>query len=111
VSQVEQELCTLPGHTSPHPVFPSFLCSILSTIVCPFVFILLATKPPAFTITARRLEKPVIKPNSHQYKLTVIVFDIPGHRLFNPVDIKKGETDKRSSLSYRSPTNVLMPFT
>jgi hypothetical protein len=27
----------------------------------------------------------VINPNSNEYKLTAIVMDIPGHRLFTPV--------------------------
>jgi hypothetical protein len=40
----------------------------------------------------------VINPNSNEYKLTAIVMDIPGHRLFTPVGIKKDEIDKRSFL-------------
>ena len=40
----------------------------------------------------------VTKPNSNEYKLTAIVLDIAGHRLFKPVDIKKDEIDKRSFL-------------
>jgi hypothetical protein len=35
---------------------------------------------------------------SHEYKLTAIVLDIAGHRLFKPVGIKKDEIDKRSFL-------------
>ena len=37
-------------------------------------------------------------PNSNEYKLTAIVLDIAGHRLFKPVGIKKNEIDKRSLL-------------
>jgi hypothetical protein len=33
-----------------------------------------------------------------EYKLTAIVLDIAGHRLFKPVGIKKDEIDKRSFL-------------
>ena len=40
----------------------------------------------------------VTKPNSNEYKLTAIVLDIAGHRLFKPVGIKKDEIDKRSFL-------------
>jgi hypothetical protein len=40
----------------------------------------------------------VINPNSNEYKLTAIVMDIAGHRLFTPVGIKKDEIDKRSFL-------------
>ena len=40
----------------------------------------------------------VINPNSNEYKLTAIVLDIAGHRLFKPVGIKKDEIDKRSFL-------------
>ena len=40
----------------------------------------------------------VTNPNSNEYKLTSIVFDIAGHRLFKPVGIKKDEIDKRSFL-------------
>jgi hypothetical protein len=35
---------------------------------------------------------------SNEYKLTAIVLDIAGHRLFEPVGIKKDENDKRSFL-------------
>jgi len=34
-----------------------------------------------------------------EYKLTAIVLDIAGHRLFKPVGIKKDEIDKRSFLN------------
>jgi hypothetical protein len=34
----------------------------------------------------------------YEYKLTAIVLDIAGHRLFTPVGIKKDEIDKRSLL-------------
>ena len=40
----------------------------------------------------------VTNPNSNEYKLTEIVLDIAGHRLFKPVGIKKDEIDKRSFL-------------
>ena len=40
----------------------------------------------------------VTNPNSNEYKLTAIVLDIAGHRLFKPVGIKKDEIDKRSFL-------------
>ena len=40
----------------------------------------------------------VTNPNSNEYKLTAIVLDIAGHRLFIPVGIKKDEIDKRSFL-------------
>jgi len=40
----------------------------------------------------------VTNPNSNEYKLTAIVLDIAGHRLFKPVGIKKVEIDKRSFL-------------
>ena len=40
----------------------------------------------------------VTNPNSNEYKLTAIVLDIAGHRLFIPVGIKKYEIDKRSFL-------------
>ena len=40
----------------------------------------------------------VINPNSNEYKITAIVLDIAGHRLFTPVGIKKDEIDKRSFL-------------
>jgi hypothetical protein len=33
----------------------------------------------------------VTNPNSNEYKLTAIVLDIAGHRLFKPVGIKKDE--------------------
>jgi hypothetical protein len=38
----------------------------------------------------------VTNPNSNEYKLTAIVLDIAGHRLFKHVSIKKVEIDKRS---------------
>jgi hypothetical protein len=41
----------------------------------------------------------VINPNSNEYKLTAIVLDIAGRRLFKPVGIKKDEIDKRSFLN------------
>ena len=44
------------------------------------------------------LEKYVTNPNSNKYKLTAIVLDIAGHRLFKPVDIKKDEIDTHSFL-------------
>ena len=34
----------------------------------------------------------------YEYKLTAIVLDIAGHRLFKPVGINKDEIDKRSFL-------------
>ena len=37
----------------------------------------------------------VTNPNSNKYKLTAVVLDIDGHRLFKPVGIKKDEIDKR----------------
>ena len=37
----------------------------------------------------------VINPNSNEYKITAIVLDTAGHRLFTPVGIKKDEIDKR----------------
>jgi hypothetical protein len=40
----------------------------------------------------------VTNPNSNEYKLTTIVFDIAGYKLFKPVSIKKDEIDKRSFL-------------
>jgi hypothetical protein len=40
----------------------------------------------------------VTNPNSIEYKLTAIVLDIVGDRLFKPVGIKKDEIDKRSFL-------------
>ena len=40
----------------------------------------------------------VTNPNSIEYKLTAIVLDIAGHRLFKLVGIKKDEIDKRSFL-------------
>jgi hypothetical protein len=40
----------------------------------------------------------VTNPISNEYKSTVIVLDITGHRLFKPVSIKKYEIDKRSFL-------------
>jgi len=40
----------------------------------------------------------VTNSNSNEYKLTAIVLDIAGHRLFKPVGIKKDEIDKRSFL-------------
>ena len=40
----------------------------------------------------------VTNPNSNEYKLTAIVLDIAGHRLFKPVGIKKDEIDKHSFL-------------
>lgn len=40
----------------------------------------------------------VTNPNSNEYKFTAIVLDIAGHRLFNPLGIKKVEIDKRSFL-------------
>jgi hypothetical protein len=40
----------------------------------------------------------VTNPNSNEYKLTAIVLDIAGHKLFKPVSIKKDEIDKRSFL-------------
>jgi hypothetical protein len=44
------------------------------------------------------LENHATNPNSNEYKLTAIVLDIAGHRLFKPVGIKKDEIDKRSFL-------------
>jgi hypothetical protein len=44
------------------------------------------------------LVKHVTNPDSNKYKLTAIVLDIAGHRLFKPVSIKKDEIDKRSFL-------------
>ena len=44
------------------------------------------------------MESPVTNPNSNQYKLTAIIFDIAHHRLFKPVGIKKDDTEKRSFL-------------
>jgi hypothetical protein len=40
----------------------------------------------------------VTNPSSNEYKLTAIVLDIVGHRLFKPVGIKKDEIDKRPFL-------------
>ena len=40
----------------------------------------------------------VTNPNSNEYKLSAIVLDIAGHRLFKPVGIKKDEINKRSFL-------------
>jgi hypothetical protein len=40
----------------------------------------------------------VTNPNSNEHKLTAMVLDIAGHRLFKPVGIKKDEIDKRSFL-------------
>jgi hypothetical protein len=37
------------------------------------------------------LENHVTNPNTNEYKLTVIVVDIAGHRLFKPVGIMKDE--------------------
>jgi hypothetical protein len=42
------------------------------------------------------LYKHVTNPNSNEYKLTAIVLDIAGHKLFTCVGIKKDERDKRS---------------
>jgi hypothetical protein len=44
------------------------------------------------------LENHVKNPNSNEYKLTAIVLDIAGHRLFKSVGIKKDEIDKHSFL-------------
>ena len=44
------------------------------------------------------LVNTVTNPNSKEYKLTAIVLDIAGHRLYKPVGIKKDEIDKRSFL-------------
>jgi len=44
------------------------------------------------------LVKHVTNPNSNECKLTAIVLDIAGHRLFKPVGIKKDEIDKLSFL-------------
>jgi hypothetical protein len=40
----------------------------------------------------------VTNPNTNDYKLTAIILDIGGHKLFKPVSIKKDEIDKRSFL-------------
>ena len=44
------------------------------------------------------LEANVTNTNSNEYKLTTIVLDIAGHRLFKYVRIKKDEIEKRSFL-------------
>ena len=42
------------------------------------------------------MENHVTNPNSNEYKLTAIVFDIADHRPFKPVGIKKDAIDKRT---------------
>ena len=60
------------------------------------LFSLYLSKLPALYNSC--LENHVKNPNSNEYKLTAIVLDIAGHRLFKPVGIKKDEIDKRSFL-------------
>jgi hypothetical protein len=48
----------------------------------------------------------VTNPNSNEYKLTAIVLDIAGHRLFKPVGIKKDEIDKLTMVSFTSRCGV-----
>ena len=50
-------------------------------------------------------------PNSNEYKLTAIVLDIAGHRLFKPVGIKKVEINKRYFSNCRLPTEILIALT
>ena len=60
------------------------------------LFSLYLSKLPALYNSC--LENHVKNPNSNEYKLTAIVLDIAGHRLFKSVGIKKDEIDKHSFL-------------
>ena len=98
-----------------------FVLCFLSTVSCQFPWIVhfLLFSRYSLTFIKQKKKKPtqisspqtIESTNNHDYdiclhvhktniiyKLTAIVLDIAGHRLFKPVGIKKDEIDKRSFL-------------